>query len=286
MGGRHPPINPRYSSRQRFEPTPHVRYWFNNRIRHIIGVMGKKIDQYRAELKKVGNWDDYLLENSGLPGPRGNIELAQAVVEEGEGNLFERYLSFSADKAPVNTPEEFLAFCGVLGMGKLIAEGQIFRVETLRTCANDPRWRIREAVAMGLQRWGRQDMDALLAEMKNWAQGNNLEKRAAAAGVCEPGLLTDQKQIEKALGILDMITSSIQTLGDRKTDDFIALRKGLGYCWSVAVVAYPERGKVYLEKWVASDDKDIRWIMHENLKKKRLIRMDASWVNLLQSRKG
>jgi len=34
-----------------------------------------------------------------------------------------------------------------------------------------------------------------------------------------------------------------------------------------------------MEKWMANPDKDIRWIMKENLKKRRLVRMDAEWVN-------
>jgi len=38
-------------------------------------------------------------------------------------------------------------------------------------------------------------------------------------------------------------------------------------------------GKPLMEKWLASNDKDVRWIMNENLKKARLIRMDAEWVN-------
>jgi hypothetical protein len=32
------------------------------------------------------------------------------------------------------------------------------------------------------------------------------------------------------------------------------------------------------EKWLADPDKDVRWIMRENLKKNRLVRMDADWV--------
>jgi hypothetical protein len=34
-----------------------------------------------------------------------------------------------------------------------------------------------------------------------------------------------------------------------------------------------------MEKWMVHPDKDIRWIMKENLKKNRLVRMDAEWVN-------
>jgi hypothetical protein len=52
----------------------------------------------------------------------------------------------------------------------------------------------------------------------------------------------------------------------------------MGYCWSVAIAALPEDGKPMLEKWLDVDDKDLRWMMKENLKKNRLIKMDADWV--------
>jgi hypothetical protein len=60
---------------------------------------------------------------------------------------------------------EFLAFCGVLGLGKLIAQGQLDLLPRLRNYASDPHWRTREAVAMALQRWGQVDMANLLQEM-------------------------------------------------------------------------------------------------------------------------
>jgi hypothetical protein len=52
----------------------------------------------------------------------------------------------------------------------------------------------------------------------------------------------------------------------------------MAYCWSVAVAALPEEGKPLMEKWFESEDKDIRWIMKENLKKNRLVKMDGNWV--------
>jgi len=33
-----------------------------------------------------------------------------------------------------------------------------------------------------------------------------------------------------------------------------------------------------MEAWIGSQDPDIRWIMKQNLKKKRLSRMDKNWV--------
>jgi len=63
-----------------------------------------KADEYRTKLHALDDWDAYLLKESGLPGPRGNIELAQAVADEGDRQLFQRYIAYSADKAPVNSP--------------------------------------------------------------------------------------------------------------------------------------------------------------------------------------
>jgi hypothetical protein len=237
-----------------------------------------KVDLYRETLKTLEHWDEFLLKESGLPGRRGNIELAQAVAEEGDAETFTRYLVYNPERAPTNSPYEFLAFCGVVGLGRLASEGDLGLLKVLRRHASDPRWRIREAVAMALQRIGRKDMDFLLQEMERWSTGNPLEKRAAAAGLCEPELLRDRDHAQTVLAILDRITASIEGTEDRRSDEFKALRKGLGYCWSVAVVAAPVEGKRMMEKWFSSNDRDTVWIMKQNLSKKRLVRMNAEWV--------
>ncbi len=131
---------------------------------------------------------------------------------------------------------------------------------------------------MALQRLGEKDMDSLLRAMEGWSKGNLLEQRAAAAALCEPKLLNEKRHVRQVLSILNAITASVPKVQDRKSDDFQALKKGLGYCWSVAVAALPEEGKRKMEKWFSSHDKDILWIMRENLKKDRLTRMDANWV--------
>ena len=131
---------------------------------------------------------------------------------------------------------------------------------------------------MALQRWGDADMDALLAAMTDWAAGNPLEQRAAAAALCEPRLLRQPEHAAAVLKILDGTTASVAQLTDRKSEAFKTLRQGLGYCWSVAAAALPDTGKPLMERWLVSPDPDIHWIMRENLKKNRLVRMDAAWV--------
>jgi hypothetical protein len=114
--------------------------------------------------------------------------------------------------------------------------------------------------------------------MCEWAQGAPLEQRAAAAALCEPRLLDQAQFARGVLEILDQITVGIEQVENRRSEDFLILRKGLGYCWSVAVAALPVEGKILMEKWSTDRDKDIRWIMKENLSKARLVRMDADWV--------
>jgi len=233
-----------------------------------------KIDNYRQTLKNLDDWIPFLRKQSGLPGPRGNLELAYAVAEEGNKKQFKQFLSFQAEE---NTPEVFLVFCGVVGLGKLAAnEPKLF--DQLREYASDPRWRIREAVATGLQLVGDQDMDLLLKEIQKWSDGNWYEKRAAVAALAEPRLLKRRKYAKKVLQILNEITDSMEEADGPRDEAFKILRQGMGYCWSVVVAALPGAGKPMMEKWLDSQNKDIRWIMKENLKKNRLIKMDTNWV--------
>ncbi|HBW35362.1 hypothetical protein [Desulfosporosinus sp. BICA1-9] len=238
----------------------------------------RKVDLYRQVLKEIEDWDQYLLNESCLPGPRANLELIEAVAEEGTEERFMRYLSFDAEKAPFGSVSEFLPICGVVGLGSLISQGNMKHLGLLRAFASDIRWRIREGVAIALQRFGESNMDVLLNEMIEWAKGSLLEKRAVVAALCEPKLLKQPKEILSVLQILDKITQDILNEGNRKDKDFKVLRKTLGYGWSVAVVPDPENGKKLMEKWFVNEDKDIRWMMKENLRKKRLIRMDLDWT--------
>lgn len=226
------------------------------------------------------DWESYLRLHSGLPGPRANLELAQAVAETGTITLFECLLRFDSRTAPANTPDEFLAFCGVLGIGRHLAAGAHDFLPHLRALAADPRWRIREAVAMALQMLGNVDMPRLLREMDAWSQGTRYEQRAVVAALCEPALLHSNKVTAQVLAIIDHITA---TLTAKRTDDKEAHRvlvKVLSYGWSVAVAADPEIGKARMTHWLEHPDSTIRSIMRANLIKKRLRTADPSWARM------
>jgi hypothetical protein len=244
-----------------------------------------KLEQYRLALRELGDWEPFLLENSGLPGPRANLELAAAVAEEADAATLRGWAALGPEVAPYGSGAEFLPVCGVIGLGRLLAEGHRSVLAELREHASDPRWRIREAVAIALQRYGDSDLPALHRAMRDWASGTALERRAAVAALSEPRLLTEPSRASDVLELLARVTAELPSSGDHGGDAFRILRQALGYAWSVAIVACPEVGKPLFEHLVDSDDRDIRWIVRENLRKKRLERMDRMWTEELRRRR-
>jgi hypothetical protein len=225
-------------------------------------------DQYRAALRglDVRQWPQYLREHSGLPGPRGNIELAQAVADEGDPALFDRM---------IDTDDEYEVFCAVIGLGRLSAEGADV-LARLHGHAVDPRWRVREAVAMALQRLGDADLPRLLSTARSWAADPHpLVQRAAAAAVCEPRLLRTGPAAACAIEVCAGATGWLAGLpaGGRRDPGVRALRQALGYCWSVAVAADPAAGLPRFRALGDDADPDVLWIVRENAKKARLAKL-------------
>ena len=99
-----------------------------------------KAEAYRATLRALDEWEPYLLRESGLPGPRGNLELMEAVADLASRDQIEQLLTWDAGRAPTNDPHEFLAACGTFGLGRLLVEGDRTALTRLRRLASDPRW--------------------------------------------------------------------------------------------------------------------------------------------------
>jgi hypothetical protein len=237
----------------------------------------------------------YLLSHSNLPGPRGNLELAEAFGDllethvDAAANLWPLCLDMagiSADEASVNTSEEFLPFCGAVGLGALGATSpELYdsAVACLRTLARDPRWRMREAVCFGLQRLLSRRCSDTLDALEAWVRGGNpLEMRAAAAAVAEPTLLVDEQTAARALQIHRAIFGRFPEIDDRRAEAFRILRKGLGYTLSVVVCALPQEGFAFVQQLIASGDGDVQWIVKQNLKKNRLVSRHPQQVEALQ----
>lgn len=221
------------------------------------------IDRWRDQLAAVpvSERDEFLVAHSGLPGPRGNLELAQAAADLGDERSFRRGLA---------GPDEYLACCGAIGLGRLIVEGRADLWPALRAAAGDARWRVREGVAMGLQRVGDHDMGVLLHQLASWVDGSPLERRAVVAGLCEPRLLRGAAVVRRAVKLVDQVTRSLLAEPDRRDPDVRVLRQALGYGWSVLAAADPAVAGAAFLKMEAVGDADLAWIARENRKKKRM----------------
>lgn len=220
----------------------------------------------------------YLRTHSGLPGPRGNLELIDVASAATDRADLERWAVLGPDAAPENTPEVFLVCVGTVGLGRLVAAGDRSLLPTLRRLSNDPRWRVREAVAMALQAWGDIDVRALVDEMERWAGGSPLEGRAVMAALCEPRLLGDREIVARTLAILDRLTGSVRDAAIGSASDVRVLRQALGYGWSVAIAADVTIGLPAFEPWLSDPNPDVRWIVRDNLTKARLARVAPDWV--------
>ena len=239
--------------------------------------MSTAVDRYREILRQTKDWEAYLKKESRLPGPRGNLELAHAAALEGSKEILTRFAGLDPDRAPENTPEVFLAFCGALGLGRFLAEGDEAQEPALRRLARDSRWRVREAVATGLQTVGDASPTRLHQIARAWLRLGWLEQRAAVAAVAEPRLLVAKASAVSALRILDRATRNLAQGGPGSESDRRVLRQVLGYAWSVVAVAAPKEGKAAMEAWFAADQEDVRWAMRENLGKARLQKLDPKW---------
>jgi hypothetical protein len=89
------------------------------------------------------------------------------------------------------------------------------------------------------------------------------------------------------LGLHAEILAKVQaaSAADRRTWEFRALRQGLGYTLSVVATGVPAAALALLRAWSTSPDPDVRWILRENLKKKRrrgLAQAHPAYADLLE----
>jgi len=284
-----------------------------------------KTEVYAAELEELV-WDpknaaglaEKLMAESNLPGPRANLELAEAFSKAVSTAAAEpaawletlyHWARISAGEAPTGDPREFLPFCALVAFGVLYNTHACsypctgpcdcplwpiqseHLVETIRRAAADSRWRIREAVAISLQHLGEGNPAALRRILEDWlsdgagnggslADSSLMERRAVLAALAHPPLLGEVEFARYALKTAEGILEDAAGVPaeQRKGEAFQILKKGLSYALSVLVAGLPEEGFPLLERWAKHSDPDIRRVLAENLKKKRLKALDPDRV--------
>ncbi|MBN2551768.1 MAG: hypothetical protein JXB06_03310 [Spirochaetales bacterium] len=190
-----------------------------------------KTEVYAAELEEL-IWDprnagalaEKLMARSNLPGPRANLELAEAFARAVSTAAAEpaawletlyAWAGISAEEAPSGDPREFLPFCALLSFGVLYNNHACaypctgpcdcplwpiqseHLVETLRRAAGDSRWRVREAVALSLQHLGEGDPEALGRIIDDWLGRDGQSAGGQSDASAPQGFPTDQSLMER-----------------------------------------------------------------------------------------
>lgn len=226
----------------------------------------------------------FLKNNSGLPGPRANLKLAEQFAEEVMGRipdepawkLLLEWSRRSEAEAPANDPGEFLPFCAIQAIGAcytaLTAERKKEALPVLKEAMSDPRWRVREAVAIALQRIGEQDFGLLEEWFEDWLeQANALERRAFVATLAHPPLLGNREHALFGLKLAERILQDwAMGLPISEKEEARVLNKGLEYTLSVLVEKEPEEGFAVMRRVAAMNDKQMDRILSANLGKARL----------------
>jgi len=261
-------------------------------------------DAYRSDLQQLINramkpasttrsveeLEGYMTKHSALPGPRMNTALVGAFADvigrlvtqpamppvERLEAVLDGWAALSLAGAPANDPREILPSTAVLSYGQVAVARQDWwedEVAKLRRAASHPGWRVREMVAAALQRMLAADWQRTYQVLTNWLLDDDaLVIRASAAAIAEPPLLKSKARGDDALFIQARAVEWLARLPqERRREEAVSvLRKALGYTLSVAIAATPEAGLALLVQLSVSADKDIQWIVRENLKKQRL----------------
>jgi hypothetical protein len=224
------------------------------------------IKKLKPIIDNPGNLKAFIIQNSNLPGPRGNLELAFALAEIYDDlDALLNWLEITEDLADANDPESFPAFCAAVCLGKIYTKTKDKKlISILKKLSNDGRWRMREAVAFGFQIIGESDFDELKSVFSGWIKkSNNLDKRAILVSLAHPRFLNEERA-KFCFEIADTVLKEM----DRE-NDFDVLKKGLSFTISVFAAANSDLGFKFIKRWIGID-KDIDRIMKENLKKNRL----------------
>lgn len=231
--------------------------------------MGKREDLIKELKPIIDNPEklrEFIVKNSNLPGPRGNLELAFAFAEIYDNlDVLLKWLEITEDQADANDPKSFPAFCAAVSLGRIYTKTKDKKlISILKKLASDGRWRMREAVAFGFQTIGENNFSDLKSIFSQWIKkSNNLEKRAILVSLAHPRFLNEENA-KFCFEITDIVLREMD--GE---NDFDVLKKGLKFTISVFAAANPELGFKFIKKWIGMD-KDIDRIMKENLKKNRI----------------
>lgn len=242
--------------------------------------------------------EDYLIDHSNLPGKRANLEMIAALADEVGALCRDPHTSLASSYvaqewllwqliyryppaiygADPDSPLQMPQLAGLVALGEWAAAFHHIEsgTSTLLDHARSPLWRVREAVAFGLQRLLQHTWTSTVRRVQRLAlDADAWQWRALVAGYAEPALLGDAAHAQTALDLHYAALAFLRQLprDARRSDGVKVLHQALCYSIGVVVAALPDAGFAQMRAWAAWHDPDIDRALRANLKHKRL----AAW---------
>lgn len=263
-------------------------------------MIQKKIEKNQVEylIKNDAfvNLEKLILENSYLPGRMANLKMISSIADVFEETYsiselwYERLEDWLHLNVDGNSPETELALTALDSLGgiyeKVPHNKKVLIEENLLQSLNDQRWRIREVVTESYKRIGNASYTSLIRLFKPLLteDATPLEIRGILATVAHPELLISKEQLIFSQEVMENAFNYYFNFDAFKftKEDKAILKKGLSFAPSVIISKNPQIGFSFFEKLLENNDtKDIKTIVKENLKKKRLENSYPDEVNKL-----
>ncbi len=237
-----------------------------------------------------GSLTEFLVTNSGLPGPRGNLTLAAEASRliamdwaTKRGFLKGLIIGWLA------SGDEYLLFVTHSAIGHVLSgnpEEVEWAVPILYEANFSPLWRAREGVTFALEALLEDRSDLALSLIDKWCKPRDpIVVRNSIVALAHPTQLRRNNAQLDALERYNGVGMEIVAKVIDPGDDVKMLAKSLGFTLSVAA----ETDEGYLdefENWIDGNIKAWRSIIKENLTKARIAKKYPSHIEALLKRLG
>lgn len=222
---------------------------------------------------------------SGLPGPRANMTLANAFAadvaahgKKGDALAF-AMATLHPDVAPGATEHEFLPVCGVLAVGARAAKDEPLRkraLALLHDAAEDPRFRVRDAVPIALAKIGAEMGDDLAEQLRSWMDGY-FQAAAVLRALEDRELLSATKRhqvvVERLHDAFALACNAPRSAA--RYPGFKAMMEALGSAPAGVSMKFPQQVLELLATWAEIQIPEMREVVRQNLRDKRMQRLGA-----------
>jgi hypothetical protein len=220
---------------------------------------------------------------SGLPGTRANMGLANAFASDlaARGKkadaLAFKMATLAPDVAPGASEREFLPVCGVLAVGARAAADKSIRQQALAVlhdAAEDPRFRVRDAVPLALARIGEKMGDDLTYDLETWMNG--YFQAAAVLLALEHREFLSTLKVQ--YGVINRLHDAFALACNAprsaaRYPGFKALMEALGHAPAAISMVFGIYVVDRLVMWSEVQIPEMREIIRQNMRDKRLQRM-------------